>query len=39
VKEARKSYRGQWFTTEQGSSETPEALTDLSRRLDKILAM
>ncbi|MDR0756262.1 MAG: sugar phosphate isomerase/epimerase [Tannerella sp.] len=39
MKEARKSYRGQWFTTEQGSSGTSEKLTDLSRRLDKILVM
>ncbi|MDR2138363.1 MAG: sugar phosphate isomerase/epimerase [Tannerella sp.] len=36
---ARQNYRGQWFTTEQGSSKTPEELTGLSRRLDKILAM
>jgi hexulose-6-phosphate isomerase len=35
----RKHYRGQWLTTEQGNSKTPEELTDLSRRLDKILAM
>jgi hexulose-6-phosphate isomerase len=38
MKEARKSYRGQWFTTEQGAG-TPEELTDMSRRLDRILAM
>jgi hexulose-6-phosphate isomerase len=36
--EARKSYQGQWFTTEQGSSKTAEDLTDLSNRLDRILA-
>ncbi|MDR1339695.1 MAG: sugar phosphate isomerase/epimerase [Prevotellaceae bacterium] len=39
MKESRKSYRGQWFTTEQGSSGTPEELNDLSRRLDSILAV
>jgi hexulose-6-phosphate isomerase len=39
MKEARKSYRGQWFTTEQGSSRTPDELTGLSRRLDRILSM
>ena len=36
---ARRNYRGRWLTTEQGSSKTPEELADLSRRLDKILAM
>ncbi|MDR3194842.1 MAG: sugar phosphate isomerase/epimerase [Tannerella sp.] len=39
IGEARKSYRGQWFTTEQNSSKTPEELTGLSKRLDRILAM
>jgi hexulose-6-phosphate isomerase len=39
VEEARKSYRGGWFTTEQGNSKTQEDLTDLSNRLDKILQM
>ncbi|MDR2041584.1 MAG: sugar phosphate isomerase/epimerase [Tannerella sp.] len=38
MKEARKSYRGHWFTSEQGNSQTPEELADLSRRLDQILA-
>ncbi|MDR1938231.1 MAG: sugar phosphate isomerase/epimerase [Tannerellaceae bacterium] len=37
LKEARKSYRGQWFTTEQGHCQTPEELADLSKRLDKVL--
>jgi hexulose-6-phosphate isomerase len=37
MKEARQSYRGQWLTTEQGGGDTPEGLTGLSRRLDKIL--
>jgi hexulose-6-phosphate isomerase len=39
VGEARKSYRGQWFTTEQGGAKTPEGLNDLSKRLDKILSL
>jgi hexulose-6-phosphate isomerase len=39
MKEARKSYRGRWLTTEQGSSRTPDELTGLSRRLDRILSM
>lgn len=37
VEEARKSYRGIWFTTEQGSSKNLEELTDLSKRLDTII--
>jgi hexulose-6-phosphate isomerase len=37
--EARKSYHGGWLTTEQGNSKTLEELTDLSQRLDKILAL
>ncbi|MDR0712704.1 MAG: sugar phosphate isomerase/epimerase [Bacteroidales bacterium] len=37
--EARKSYQGEWFTTEQGGNKTPEELNDLSQRLDKILAL
>jgi hypothetical protein len=32
-----RGYRGGWFTTEQGNSQTQEDLTDLSNRLDKIL--
>jgi hexulose-6-phosphate isomerase len=39
VAEARKSYQGEWFTTEQGGNKTPEELSDLCRRLDKILAL
>ncbi|MDR3267482.1 MAG: sugar phosphate isomerase/epimerase [Tannerella sp.] len=39
MREARKSYQGQWLTTEQGGAGTPEGLTDLSQRLDRILAM
>lgn len=39
MEEARKNYKGGWLTTEQGNSKTPEALKDLSGRLDKILAM
>jgi hexulose-6-phosphate isomerase len=34
---ARKSYLGQWFTTEQGPCRSAEELADLSRRLDKVL--
>jgi hexulose-6-phosphate isomerase len=37
VEEARKTYHGEWFTTEQGNSQTTEELIDLSGRLDKIL--
>ncbi|MDR3093126.1 MAG: sugar phosphate isomerase/epimerase [Bacteroidales bacterium] len=39
MKEARKSYSGEWFTTEQGNSQTQEELIDLNKRLDKILQM
>jgi hexulose-6-phosphate isomerase len=35
--EARKSYRGEWFTTEQGNSKTTEDLIDLGKRLDKVI--
>jgi hexulose-6-phosphate isomerase len=35
--EARKSYRGEWFTTEQGNSKTAEDLIDLGKRLDKVI--
>jgi hexulose-6-phosphate isomerase len=35
--EARKSYRNEWFTTEQGSSKTAEELFDLGKRLDKVI--
>jgi hexulose-6-phosphate isomerase len=35
--EARKSYRGEWFTTEQGNSKTAEELLDLGKRLDKVI--
>jgi hexulose-6-phosphate isomerase len=35
----RKSYQGQWLTTEQGGAGTPEGLQDLSKRFDKILGM
>ncbi len=39
MKEARANYKGGWVTTEQGSSNNLEELTDLSQRLDKILRM
>ncbi|MDR0725281.1 MAG: sugar phosphate isomerase/epimerase [Prevotellaceae bacterium] len=39
MSESRKSYRGQWFTTEQGNSKTQDELSDLCRRLDNILKM
>ena len=37
--EIKRSYTGGWLTTEQGSSKSADELKDLSRRLDKILAM
>jgi hexulose-6-phosphate isomerase len=38
VAQAQKTYQGQWFTTEQGSSRSVEDLTDLCRRLSSIIA-
>jgi len=37
MKQLRLNYAGGWLTTEQGSSRTLEDLTDLRKRLDKIL--
>jgi hexulose-6-phosphate isomerase len=37
MSEARKSYRGGWFTTEQDNSKTAEELIDLGKRLDKVI--
>ena len=39
IEEAKKSYRGQWFTTEQSSSQsqTQEEMNDLCKRLDNII--
>lgn len=39
MEEAKMSYSGEWFTTEQGSSRTQEELNDLSARLDKIIKL
>lgn len=39
MEEARKSYKSEWLTTEQGNSKTSDDLKDLSKRFDKILAM
>jgi hexulose-6-phosphate isomerase len=36
---AGKNYHGEWLTTEQGNSKSPEDLVDLSGRLDKIIRM
>ncbi|MDR0431247.1 MAG: sugar phosphate isomerase/epimerase [Tannerellaceae bacterium] len=37
--EIKRHYSGGWLTTEQGNSETAQELSDLSGRLDKILAL